>query len=117
MNECQARQVTLCLLPTGSRAHFWRKASWGVGNLWIVHPKITILSSFRLTHHQAVPNRYEFFCYAEHKKEDILKNVENQIVDGLFPHTTEIFKRFVAHFVVFCVQQKKDTQTGLEQLE
>ncbi len=39
----------------------------------IVHPKIKILSSF--THPDVVPNLYEFHSSAEHKKEDILKNV------------------------------------------
>ncbi len=42
----------------------------------IVHPKMTILSSF--THPQVVPNLYEFLCFVEH----ILKKVCYQAVLG-----------------------------------
>jgi len=47
----------------------------------IVHFKMKIWSS--LTHPQVVSNLYDFFFLLE-TKEDILKNIGNQTVDG--PH-------------------------------
>jgi len=45
----------------------------------LVHQRMKILSSF--THPQVVPKMYEFFLLLN-TKEDILKNVGNQTVDG-----------------------------------
>ncbi len=46
----------------------------------IVHPKVKIQSSFIHTH--AIPNLYECFFFLLNSKDNILKNMGNQTVDG-----------------------------------
>jgi len=57
-------------------------------------------------------------------KEDILKNVSNQTVDGpqWFPLYFNLWSincliTDILQNIFFCVQQKKETHTGLKQLE
>jgi len=81
------------------------------------------LSSF--THPQVVPNLYEFVSSAEHK--DILKNDWNFGTTDL--HSIFFFLLWksmvpnnclvsiVPQTIFLCVQQKKQTHTGMQQLE
>jgi len=66
-----------------------------------------------LTHPQVVPSLYEVLLL--NIKEDILKNMGNQLMDridflvwGKMSHLVNVF---------FCLQQKKEIHIGLEQLE
>ncbi len=86
-----------------------------------------ILSSF--THPQVVPSLYEFLSSVKHKIRYFKKTVNNQTVAGShwrLDYGKKIHWKSMATsncLVInniqnlFCVQQKRETHTGLEQLE
>jgi len=80
----------------------------------IVHPKITILSSF--THLQVVPNLYECVCSAEHKRrysEECGKCIlghqywksmvpQNSLVTNFFKELFNLKKIYSIQFKIIC---------------
>ncbi len=89
----------------------------------MVHPKVKILS---FIHPHDFPNLYEFLLL--NIKKDILKNVGTQIAAAAidfhshyFFHTMEIngYQQMFNYrcLILFCIQWKKETLTGLEQPE
>jgi len=93
--------------------------STGLNFEGILHPKMKILSSF--THPHVFANMYEFLSSAEHK----VRYFEKQLFGTIDLHsrkknTLEVngAKVPIVHQNIFlCVQQKKETQTGWQQLE
>jgi len=86
---------------------------------WIINPKIKMFSSF--THPQVVPNLYEFLSLTEHKRRYFEIWVTKQLISTNDFHSMEVngvgLVTDILQNIIFCIQQKKETHTGLEQLE
>jgi len=85
--------------------------------MWVkMKPKMKILSSF--AHPQVVANLYEFLSSDEHKGRYFDERLEPK--SCLAPLTSIVEKKKyyqVLQNISLCVQQKKETHTGLKQLE